>query len=711
MMWVQFARTFLRLGLVLVIASSICGQERPKRPGDVTPAQAETQDVSPDDVVRISTNLVQFDAVVTDRKGHSVTNLRPEDFQLRVNGKLQPIEFFSFVTLKGEGSPMPLPVATKKGMPPPPNMRANQVGRTFALVLDDAFMSKASVNTGRKLLRKFVDEMQPNDVAAIISTFSGTGTLQQFTADKRQLYATIDRLHWRPNRKEETLPTGTSSTSTDDSAMQMANIQTETDAYNRSLSAGSFFSTVGYVTRGLRDLPGRKSIVILSDGLDLNAGELQDRMRLLVEKANRASAVIYTIHLLGLDTLWFDAAEKPETRRTGFVFDAKRGPMSRRREEFYAGQAGLIAMAERTGGFNVRNTNGFPEAMQRVSEDQSGYYLIGYRPDEATFDPRRGPQHFNSLKVTLKGHDDLQLRSRNGFLGVEEKRSAPAKRSASQQLIAALQSPAGTDGIRLRLTSLFTNEPRSGSSMRSLLHLDARDLTFSQKDGGDWLANIDVVAVTMGIDGAMASEVTKNQTIRVSESKYQQFLQDGLIYEMDLPVKKAGGYELRIAVRDAETGKLGSAREFVEVPNLENNSLALSGLVVSGRELNQTNKTSQSTDDLTTAYGPAVRRFHRGMMLDYGLVIYNATAVPGKGLPVLTTETHLYRDGQEILVGKPQSVSAQQQRDLRRITTGGSVKLDERLQPGWYSFEVVVTDALANKGRTASRWVDFEIVQ
>jgi hypothetical protein len=416
----------------------------------------------------------------------------------------------------------------------------------------------------------------------------------------------------------------------------------------------------------------------------------------------------------GVDPLWFTAGEGGSGGRTGATFNPQNGALVARRQEFNFGQDGLMFIAEKTGGLTARNTNDFAGAIDRANEDQKGYYLIGFRPDEATFDPQKGAKQFHALKVTLKGYGNLVVRTRNGFTGMVDKRSLAATRTPSEQLIAALRSPVGTDGIRLRLTSLFTNDPARGSTMRSLLHVDARDLTLTHVDASaSWVGSIDVVGVTMGVEGSIADQITNNQRISVRDDKYQQFLQDGLVYDLELPLKNPGGYELRIAIRDAASQKLGSAREFVEVPDLTKHYLALSGLVISGRDVDNNRGTSNPNGEttLSTAYGPAVRRLRRGMMLDYGFVIYNAVLLAGTSSPQLTAETHLYRDGREILSGKPQQITGQQQRDLQRIAVGGSIRLDDKLPSGWYSLEVVVFDALAKKARnTSTQWVDFEIV-
>src|SRR5687767_8459298 len=51
------------------------------------------------DVVKITTNLVQIDAVVTDRQGKRVTDLRPDEVEMLENGKPQTITNFSYIDL------------------------------------------------------------------------------------------------------------------------------------------------------------------------------------------------------------------------------------------------------------------------------------------------------------------------------------------------------------------------------------------------------------------------------------------------------------------------------------------------------------------------------------------------------------------------------------------------------------------------------------
>ncbi len=53
--------------------------------------------VAEDDIVKISTNLIQIDVTVTDKKGNVITDLKPEEVEIYENGKKQDISNFSFI--------------------------------------------------------------------------------------------------------------------------------------------------------------------------------------------------------------------------------------------------------------------------------------------------------------------------------------------------------------------------------------------------------------------------------------------------------------------------------------------------------------------------------------------------------------------------------------------------------------------------------------
>src|SRR4051812_39466408 len=178
----------LALALIFSLFITATGQnQKPAPTATPPPTQPQTQQqeqVDEDEVVRITTNLVQVDAVVTDKSGKMVTDLKPEEFEIYEDDHQQKVTNFSFVATESEAPPTPAKPAapTDKTAPPlpPVRLRPEQVHRTIALVVDDLGLSFESTAYVRQALKKFVDrQVQPGDLIAIIRTGGGMGALQQ----------------------------------------------------------------------------------------------------------------------------------------------------------------------------------------------------------------------------------------------------------------------------------------------------------------------------------------------------------------------------------------------------------------------------------------------------------------------------------------------------------------------------------------------------
>jgi VWFA-related protein len=750
-------RSLLALLLVLNLFTESLTQKLAPAAPQQSASPAPKQQISPvdeDEVVRITTNLVQVDAVVTDKSGKQITNLLPEDFEILEDGRPQKITNFSYVA-SGAASASPPVAATpifKNNPPrPPTRLRPEDVRRTIALVVDDLGLSFESTYFVRRALKKIVNEqVQPGDLVAIIRTSAGIGALQQFTADKRQLYAAIERVRWYPSGRGgisafapiESDPFSQYRSRTSNSRNPAATDATSSNAesldeFREELFAVGTLGALNFVLRGLRELPGRKSVVLLSDSLPIFNSEgrsdrILDALRRLTDLANRASVVIYTLDARGLQTLGLTAADDT----SGLTPAQVESSLNDRRAQFFESQNGLNYLAQQTGGFFIRNTNDISGGVKRVLDDQKGYYLIGYRPDEATFDPKTGRPRFHKWTINVKNHPDLKVRFRRGFYGIKDEDARPARRTPGEQLMAALSSPFGAGGVGLQLTSLFINDPRTGSYVRSLLHVNARDLSFKD-EAEDWHKSaFNVLAITFGDNGRVIDQVSRSYTLRVRGDQYKRALQGGFVYQLAVPVKKPGAYQLRAALRDETSERVGAASQFIEVPDISKNRLALSGIVLSGEAVtssaaepsssnaaasihasatssttSQTSSASNAVNDENAQAGPAVRKFRAAMKMDYLYYIYNAQLDNATHRPQLTTQVILLRDGQPVFTGQPRSFDAAGQTDLKRLVSGGRLQLGVNMKPGEYVLQIIVTDALAKeKYRMATQYIDFEIV-
>lgn len=740
------------------------------------PAPAE------EDVVRVDANLVQVDAVVTDDAGRQVTDLRAEDFEILEDGRPQQITNFSYVSTAGgplasgggatpatrEPSParassaQPAPAA--KDAPPVPSspLRREQMRRTVVLVVDDLGLSFADLVSVRAALRKFVeDEMEPGDLAGLVTTSGDAGDLRQLTGDRQALRAAIERLRWQPLNNRVGLHAF--APEADSSA-----------AFMQQQSSGSFYETLSslqYIVAGLRDLPGRKSVILFTEDLPIlkcrfgeaaggddglqpdGDSEVERLVRKLLQSSNRASVVINAIDAHGLANTSPTAAD--ETPKDGLVNPSDTKPitdgslvrpsasqkqlssgewltnsLNRKTNSLCSTQQSLQYITHRTGGLAVVNTNDLGGGVQRITEDLRGYYLIGYRPAPGTFETKggRGRYHRITLRVKRAG---LHVRTREGFFGEADDARRAATRTMPEQLAAALDSPFAASGVRVRMTALFGNV-QPGSFVRLLLHVDARDLTFRDLPDGWHEAVMDVLASSFGGDGSVDNFISRTDTVRARGRTYERLRRDGLDYDLVVAVKNPGSYQLRAAVRDSASERVGSAFQFVEIPDLKKGRLALSGVTLSGNvvayDLTQTFwttafqprvallKVSQGPgpgEDPEVQPAPAVRRFRRGSELTYRYTIYNARADSHTMLPRLRAEARLFRDGQ--LVSSREILPLEDsglQLDPKRLSAKGRLVLSDDLAPGQYVLQVVVTDQMT-KAPSATAWqsVDFEIVK
>ena len=751
------------LALALIFSTFITASGQRPTPTPTTPPPTQQQEQAyDDDVVRITTNLVQIDAVVTDKKGKLVTDLQPEEVEILEDGRPQKITNFSFVsTMSNASEPLPqkpAPPVDKLAPPAPPvHLKPEQVRRTVALVVDDLGLSFESTAFVRQALKKFVDQqLQPGDLVAIIRTAGGIGALQQFTSDKRQLYAAIERVRWNPQGRggvgvfapirpdplaksrdvvrERTSPDDINDPDRERERERDRNMGDDLDQFREELFAVGTLGALNYVVRGMREMPGRKSILLMSDGIKIfnrddpsRSTRVLDSLRRLTDLANRASVVIYTMDARGLQTLSLTAADDTSDLNVEQL-EAK---MEDRRGEFFESQNGLNYLARQTGGFPIRNTNDLSAGIQRVLEDQKGYYLIGYRPEESTFNQQTGRRRFHKITLKLK-RPGLNHRTRTGFYGISDEEVVPQPRTRSEQLTSALASPFGSGGVKLRLTSLYGNDPKAGGFVRSLMHIEARDLTFTDEPDGWHKTVIDVLAVTFGDNGAVVDQLSRTETMRIRGEAYKSALENGFVYILTVPVKNPGAYQLRAALRDAASERVGSASQFIEVPNISKNRLTLSGIVISGIDpAARTVKTSkdpaspesaaptpsakeaeEEIPDSDPLAGPAVRRFRRGMIMEYAYIIYNATLDKATARPQLQTQIRIFRDGKQIFTGNVQPFVPGDTSDLKRLAAGSGIRLGTDLTPGEYILQIIVTDPLAKeKYRTATQWIDFEIVK
>src|SRR5262249_8512853 len=220
--------------------------------------------------------------------------------------------------------------------------------------------------------------------------------------------------------------------------------EVDTSLFNNEIQQAYMLGSIGavtYVLQGLRELPGRKSMVLFSENMKFtylegpglvnleftSRGRVEERMRRLIDEANRSSVVIYAIDPRGV--VYTGLTAEDFTGTPGGDGDSKTALEvsqidTQRTEELIASQDGMIALTQKTGGLFLHN-NDIQGELRQVVNDGDGYYLLGYQPDASTFDEKTRQPKFHSISVRMK-RPGLHVRSRSGFFGTPDTTAAPA---------------------------------------------------------------------------------------------------------------------------------------------------------------------------------------------------------------------------------------------------------------------------------------------
>lgn len=720
-------------------------------PGTIAPVRAQQQQQqAPDDVVRITTNLVQIDAVVTDKSGNQIKDLGARDFEVFQDGKPQKIVSVSyFNTEVPERTGLQTAEAKRsaeKNQPPTPPSRTN-AARILTFVVDDGSCASSYVglNASREALVKFINEqMRVNDLVAIYQTRGGSSTLQHYTSDKEHLLRVARRIRWYPPQGicnensgdffERARPTTIMKPNGDiRSTESEANRQSRGRIENniRENRVMGLFGVLSYITRGLQRVPGRKTVFVLSDSIPLLLPDVEtrgpagnptvmmtanvaniDAVTRLVDSANRASVVFNTIDVRGVLIPGVITAEDSFTNLAGpgGNIHATAQTSAMRQANDGIRQDGMNQLATQTGGTFYKNMNFLDLPIRRALDLEKGYYLIAYQPDADTFKGLK----FNKVQIKVR-RSELSVRARSGFMGVTNEGLLPRKRTGDSELYEAIASPLPNAGLNLKLTASFGNTASEGSFIRTLVYLDANQISFVDEPNGVKKGVFDVVAVTLNVKNEVVEDFNRTHTIRFPEANLEEINRNGLIYSADIPIKQSGFYNFRVAIRDASSKLLGSAGQQIEVPDLKKKNLHLGDLAVgevtiqNGKPVMSEIAPSQGRFSPASSLSqPAIRKFRPGSILGYSYQIYNAALEKSSQQPNLSIQVRLYKDGEVVADYPAQAIQLEPQTDLTTLSDNGYMRLAPEIRPGDYALQLVIKDL--NDKRTTSEWIDFEVV-
>jgi hypothetical protein len=191
--------------------------------------------------------------------------------------------------------------------------------------------------------------------------------------------------------------------------------------------------------------------------------------------------------------------------------------------------------------------------------------------------------------------------------------------------------------------------------------------------------------------------VAREYVLTVPPGKLTGVIRDGAVYTLDVPVPKRGAYQIRVAVRDDASQRVGSASQFIQIPQLKKVRFALASII-----LQNGGAASGTIDVLKIA--PSRRQFQQGSDMEYFCAV--AKGGDRQATTDLSTEIHILREGKEVystaakVLDVPNSGPA----------IYGAVRLTDKLAPGEYYLHLIATDPRGGKNSAADQWTDFQVM-
>lgn len=686
-----------------------------------------------DDVLRIQNDLVQTDVMVFDKQGRFVNGLKQADFELRIDGKPQPVQFFERV-MAGSADEEAQLTAARGGSGTTKGKEAAAVpldrGRTLFFYVDDLHLAPNDLPGIRKLLLKFIEkEMGQNDLAAIASVTGQIGFLQQLTDNKTVLRAAVDRLKARtysvtdlerpPLTEYQALLIDRYDRELTDffvdaiirdfpgTSRQMAESQIQGRAHQLLAQAANITTNtlagIESMVRTSSKLPGRKLVFFISSGffVDDRNSDAGDRLRRITSAAARSGVVIYSLDARGLVASLTDASSSVVFDPTGRVERANGG-------ELIASQDALNALARDTGGRAVFNTNALDLGLSKALKETSVYYLLAWRPEAAA--PIGGK--FRHLSVTIPSRPDLQVRVRQGFFDVQPGNTPPAKPKETAKaekppeavLREAITAAYPHSELPLSLTLNYLNTPDRGVVLTASLAANLDSLTFTTSEGKA-KAVLDVLGAVYNDQGKPGDSFNEKLVITASSVEQTRNPDQTFVYNYKVYVPP-GLYQVRIGVRDPASKKIGTVTEWVEIPNLASHQLTLSSLIAGERSAHSGAEIPATTPEVDqTAPLRVDRRFHRNSFLRFLVYVYNATRA-ADAQPDVALQIQILRDQQPVVTTPLKKISSEGLVQLDQIPYAADISL-EGLTAGRYVLQVTAIDRVSKT--SSSQALRFEI--
>jgi VWFA-related protein len=587
--------------------------------------RAQTPGGRPAPVFHGGTELVLVNVVARDKKGQFVRDLKREDFVVLEDGKPQAVERSQYEQLARNPRPSDVRASTgsartesvpdapapalHEGPPPPkaaltPSETRTQFDgrRLIVLFFDLTSMQPEEATRALDSARHYVDaKLTPSDLVSVVTLSTTWKVALDFTDDRESIDHALDRLNPNGGFGFEEGSTGDSDATPDNGAAFTAD-ETEINIMNtdRRLEA----------LRTLADALGgtdqKKSIVYFSGGMSQTGLENRVQIRAVIDHAVRANVAIYAADTRGLQAVVPGGEAQTASVRGNAAFTG--ASMQSQFSSLAGSQDTLVTLSEDTGGRAFLDSNDLGKVFDRVVEDTSSYYILGY---SSTNSARDGKYRHITVKTTRPG---VTLEYRSGYYAPRDfKHSTHDDRE--QQLMDALQTDLPPTDLHVFVSPAYFRLADTRFYVPLSVVVPGSDVPFTHATTED-RATLDILGLVL--DEARRPVGRIRDTVKLKVEGTTEVRRKTIQYQTSLELPP-GSYRVKVAVRENEDGSMGAFESAFTVPDVRKAPLKMSAVVVG------------------TQMQPGVKGGDNPLVQDGSALVPNATGV-------VSQAQHLYVD-------------------------------------------------------------------
>jgi VWFA-related protein len=632
--------------------------------------------------VKTNVDEVLLDLVVRDKKGKPITDLKPEEITITDNGVKQTILSFRQVrgseAISAAGASMPLdPLRQIRlvtlAFEPMAAPDQRKLARTAAIDLvkgdqgTNVFYSVVVIDTKLLILQHFTKdhdalakaiEKATEGVSAPRLTSESDAIVSQLKSVLSSLPgstggAVLDsNVLATANQLASTPQNGTGPPTGDLLAPALAKVMLDMlrmDQQAQSNGTRMSLDALKALVDGLREMPGRKSVMYFSNGMYLGT-ELDNIFHHLVATANRDNVTFYSVDTRGVMVASQNAGAMNQlnqaagasanttTRSDG---GATKGEILAADTAETSGRANmelaLRDLAESTGGFLIGDSNDLRVPLRHVNEEISSYYEIAYNPGIENYDAS-----FRKLAVATP-RKDLVIHARTGYFALPPEAVAAGLAPFELPLLKIISDGKPSEDVKYRASAVLLQPKKDATAVAVMLEVPMHELQATVTPTTMDL-HCTLAALIKDSNGTLVQKITRDRSFKVTAEQHNL----GNFLDKTILNLAPGKYTLDSAVSDLANMKIGMQHSEFTVP-AGGTGVGISGLLPmrsytpNAKGLDPDDPFQFQGGSLTPTMDIAVKKVPNSVLRLF-FTVYQDASIPGKP----TVEIEFMQNGQTL---------------------------------------------------------------